>query len=65
MVDITVYGVPALSRHTRVTSDGKIDMPLLGYCPIAVMTIEDARLSWKSGSWKAIFSKIMRGKPRI
>jgi len=42
-MDITVYGVPDLSRHTRVTSDGKIDMPLLGYCPIAGMTVEDAQ----------------------
>jgi len=42
-MDITVHGVPDLTRHTRVTSDGKIDMPLLGYVSVAGLSVEEAQ----------------------
>ncbi len=34
-LEVTVYGAPDLSRHTRVNSDGNISMPLVGDVRVA------------------------------
>src|SRR5580658_4130337 len=34
-VEVTVYGAPDLSGHTRVSADGNISMPLIDYVRIA------------------------------
>lgn len=41
-VDITVYGAPDLSGHTRVNADGDISMPLIGYVRIAGLSSSEA-----------------------
>ena len=41
-VEIAVYGAPDLSGHTRVSSDGNISMPLVGYIPVAGLTSSEA-----------------------
>ena len=41
-VEITVYGAPDLGGHTRVSSDGNISMPLVGYIRIGGMTSSEA-----------------------
>jgi polysaccharide export outer membrane protein len=41
-VEITVYGAPDLSGHTRVSADGNISMPLVGYIRIAGLTSSEA-----------------------
>ena len=40
--EITVYGAPDLSGHTRVTSDGNISMPLVGYVRVGGLTSSEA-----------------------
>ena len=37
-LEITVYGAPDLSRHTRVSADGNISMPLVGDVRVAGLT---------------------------
>ena len=41
-VEITVFGVPDLSEHTRVSPDGNISMPLIGYVRIGGLTNSEA-----------------------
>ena len=42
-VDVTVYGAPDLSGHTRVGSDGNISLPLVGHIRIAGLTSDEAQ----------------------
>ena len=41
-VEVTVYGAPDLSGHTRVSADGNISMPLIGYVRIAGLSSNEA-----------------------
>jgi polysaccharide export outer membrane protein len=41
-VEITVYGTPDLSGHTRVSADGNISMPLIDYVRIAGLSSSEA-----------------------
>jgi polysaccharide export outer membrane protein len=41
-VDVSVYGAPDLSGHTRVSSDGNISMPLIGNIRVGGMTSSEA-----------------------
>jgi polysaccharide export outer membrane protein len=41
-MDVTVYGAPDLSEHTRVNSDGNISMPMIGYAHVAGLTSDEA-----------------------
>ena len=41
-VEVTVYGAPDLSGHTRVSADGNISMPLIGYVRIAGLSSSEA-----------------------
>jgi polysaccharide export outer membrane protein len=41
-LDITVYGAPDLSGHVRVSADGNISMPLIGYVRIAGLSSSEA-----------------------
>jgi polysaccharide export outer membrane protein len=41
-VEITVYGAPDLSEHTRVGAEGNISMPLIGYIRVAGLTSSEA-----------------------
>src|SRR5262249_989560 len=41
-VDVTVYGAPDLSGHTRVSGDGNISMPLIGYIRVAGLSSSEA-----------------------
>ncbi len=40
--DVTVYGAPDLSGHTRVGADGNISMPLIGYVRVAGLSSSEA-----------------------
>lgn len=42
-LDVTVYGAPDLSGHTRVGSDGNISLPLVGYVRVAGLTSDQAQ----------------------
>lgn len=42
-VEVTVYGAPDLSQHTRVGSDGNISLPLVGHIRIAGLTSDEAQ----------------------
>ena len=37
-VEVSVYGAPDLSVHSRVDADGKISVPLIGYLQVAGLT---------------------------
>jgi polysaccharide export outer membrane protein len=41
-VEIAVYGAPDLSEHTRVSAEGNISMPLIGYVRVAGLTSSEA-----------------------
>ena len=41
-LDVSVYGAPDLSGHTRVSSDGNISMPLVGNIRVGGMTSSEA-----------------------
>ncbi|MGC1452278.1 MAG: polysaccharide biosynthesis/export family protein, partial [Candidatus Sulfotelmatobacter sp.] len=41
-LDITVYGAPDLSGHTRVSSDGNISIPLIGYVRVGGLSRSEA-----------------------
>lgn len=41
-VDVTVYGAPDLSGHTRVSADGNISMPLIGYVRVGGLSSSEA-----------------------
>jgi polysaccharide export outer membrane protein len=41
-VEVTVYGAPDLSGHSRVSADGNISMPLIGYVRIAGLSDSEA-----------------------
>lgn len=43
MVEMSVYGVPDLATKTRISSDGKIYCPLIGYTQVAGLTAEEAQ----------------------
>ena len=42
-MDIAVFGVPDLSRHVRVTTEGNIYLALLGWVPVSGLTVEEAQ----------------------
>ena len=42
-LDVTVYGAPDLSGHTRVGSDGNISLPLVGHIRIAGLSSDQAQ----------------------
>ena len=42
-VEITVYGAPDLSGRTRVSADGNISMPLIGYVQVAGLSSSEAQ----------------------
>jgi polysaccharide export outer membrane protein len=42
-VEITVYGAPDLSAHTRVSADGTIAIPLIGYVRVAGLSSNEAK----------------------
>jgi len=42
-LDVTVYGAPDLSGHTRVGSDGNISLPLVGYVHIGGLSSDQAQ----------------------
>src|SRR5438876_9303030 len=42
-VEVTVYGAPDLSRHTRVGSDGNISLPLVGQIRVVGLTSDQAQ----------------------
>jgi polysaccharide biosynthesis/export protein len=44
-IEITVYGAPDLSEHTRVSSNGNISMPLIGYIRLAGLSSSEAELA--------------------
>ena len=52
-VEVTVYGAPDLSVHTRVGADGNISMPLIGYVRLAGLSSSEAE--------EAIESQLGRG----
>jgi polysaccharide biosynthesis/export protein len=41
-LDVTVYGAPDLSGHTRVNNDGNISIPMIGYAQVAGLTSDQA-----------------------
>ena len=41
-VEITVYGAPDLSGHTRVSDSGNISMPLIGYVRVGGLSTSEA-----------------------
>jgi polysaccharide export outer membrane protein len=41
-VDVTVYGAPDLSGHTRVATNGSISMPLVGYIRVSGLSSSEA-----------------------
>src|ERR1700758_2661478 len=41
-LEVTVYGAPDLSGHTRVNADGNIFMPLVGYIRVAGLSNSEA-----------------------
>jgi polysaccharide export outer membrane protein len=41
-LEITVYGAPDLSEHARVSADGNISLPLIGYVRIAGLSSSEA-----------------------
>src|SRR5713226_1899674 len=41
-VEVTVYGAPDLSQHTRVSTEGNISMPLIGYVRLAGLSSSEA-----------------------
>ena len=41
-VEVTVYGAQDLSGHTRVSSDGNISIPLIGYIRVAGLSSSEA-----------------------
>jgi polysaccharide biosynthesis/export protein len=47
-MDVAVYGAPDLSGHTRVSSDGNISMPLVGYIHVAGLTSSEAEAAIES-----------------
>ena len=47
-MDVAVYGAPDLSGHTRVSSDGNISMPLVGYIHVAGLTSSEAEATIES-----------------
>ena len=42
-VEVTVYGAPDLSVHTRVSAEGNISMPLIGYVRVAGLSSSEAQ----------------------
>jgi len=43
LVEMTVYGVPELAAKTRVSTNGDIYCPLIGYTHVAGLTVEQAQ----------------------
>src|SRR6202165_5765499 len=41
-LEVTVYGAPDLSGHTRVSADGNISLPLIGYVRLAGLSSSEA-----------------------
>jgi polysaccharide biosynthesis/export protein len=41
-LEVTVYGAPDLSGHSRVSADGNISMPLIGYVRLAGLSSSEA-----------------------
>jgi polysaccharide export outer membrane protein len=42
-VEVTVYGAPDLSTHTRVSADGNIALPLIGYVQVGGLSSNEAK----------------------
>ncbi len=42
-VDISVYNVPELTQHARITGTGEVYLPLIGYVRVEGMTVEQAQ----------------------
>jgi polysaccharide export outer membrane protein len=42
-MDIAVFGIPDLSRHVRVTTEGNIYLALLGWVPVSGLTVDEAQ----------------------
>jgi polysaccharide export outer membrane protein len=47
-MDVAVYGAPDLSGHTRISSDGNISIPLVGYIHVAGLTSSEAEAAIES-----------------
>src|SRR5450755_3836388 len=47
-VEVTVYGAPDLSGHTRVATNGSISMPLVGYIRVAGLSSSEAEEAIKA-----------------
>ena len=47
-IELTVYGAPDLSQHTRVNSEGNISMPLIGYVRLAGLSSSEAEREIKT-----------------
>lgn len=41
-VEVAVYGAPDLGAHTRITSDGNVSLPLVGYVRVQGLTSSEA-----------------------
>ena len=41
--EVSVYGVPELSQHVRVSSEGNISLPLVGKIPVAGLSADEAQ----------------------
>jgi len=55
-LELAVYGAPDLSGHMRVSANGNISIPLIGYVRIAGLTSSEAEASEKTatdhpGTW--------------
>ncbi len=44
-IEVTVYGAPDLSQHSRVNGNGNISMPLIGYVRLAGLSSSEAELA--------------------
>ncbi len=42
LLEITVFGAPEFTKEVRVSSDGKIALPMIGEVPVAGLTIREA-----------------------
>src|SRR5579872_3770013 len=44
-VEVTVYGAPDLSGHLRVSANGNVSLPLIGYVRVAGLSSTEAEAS--------------------
>jgi polysaccharide export outer membrane protein len=43
LLEVSIYGLPELLQHARVSTTGKIYLPLVGYVSVAGLSIEEAQ----------------------